>query len=59
MAKRLYPDVAIYTLNNKVHVVSDKLYNLTALATIQIVSFSGKVLKKIEKEVKLTANQVL
>jgi len=41
MAKRLYPDVAIYTLNNKVHVVSDKLYNVTAMATIQVVSFSG------------------
>ena len=58
MAKRLYPDVAIYTLNNKVHVVSDKLYKISALATIQGVSFEGKVLKKIEKEVQLAANQV-
>jgi|LakMenEpi03Aug12_release.lakeMendotaPanAssembly.Ray.scaffolds.fasta_scaffold397423_1 hypothetical protein len=58
MAKRLYPDVAIYTLNNKVYVVSDKLYNVSALATIQVISFSGQVLKKIEKEVQLLANQV-
>ena len=58
MAKRMYPDVAIYTLNNKVHVVSDKLYNISALATIQVISFDGKVLKKVEKEVQLAANQV-
>lgn len=47
MAKRLYPDVAIYTLKNKVYAVNDKLYDVTALAIIKVVSFSGKILKKI------------
>ncbi len=47
MAKRLYPDVAIFTLKNKVYAVNDKLYDVTALAIIKIVSFSGKVIKKI------------
>jgi beta-mannosidase len=34
MAKRLYPDVAIFTKDNKVIAVSDKLYEVNALAII-------------------------
>jgi hypothetical protein len=49
MAKRLFPDVAIFTLNNKVYAVSDKLYDISVLAIIKFISFNGKLLKKIEK----------
>jgi len=38
MARRLYPDVAIFVQNNRVAVVSDKLYEVNALAVIEIYS---------------------
>lgn len=56
MAKRLYPDIAIFTLRNKIYAVNDKLYDVTALAIIKFISFSGKVVKKIEKSVELKIN---
>lgn len=58
MAKRLYPDVAIFTLNNKVYAVNDKLYDVNALAIIKFFSFDGKLIKKEEKEVNLKINEV-
>lgn len=58
MAKRLYPDVAIFTQNNKIFAVNDKLYDVTALAIIKFFALDGKLLKKYEKEITLTANEV-
>jgi hypothetical protein len=58
MAKRLYPDVAIFTLNGKIFAVNDKLYDVTALAIIKFFSLDGKLLKKVEKEVNLKINEV-
>lgn len=49
MAKRLYPDVAIFTQNNKIIAVNDKLYDVTALAIIKFFALDGKLLKKYEK----------
>jgi len=34
MAKRLYPDVAIFVLGDNIYAVSDKLYPVTALGII-------------------------
>lgn len=47
MAKRLYPDVAIFTLNNKVFAVSDKLYPVNALAIIEFFDLNGKLLHRV------------
>jgi len=49
MAKRLYPDVAIFTQNNKVYAINDKLYEVTVLAIIKFFALDGKLLKKYEK----------
>ena len=46
MAKRLYPDVAIFTQNSKVYAVNDKLYEVNALAIIKFFALDGKLLKK-------------
>ena len=58
MAKRLYPDVAIFTVKDKVYAVSDELYHVTALTFIEIYDLRGTQLKKIEKEIKLVPNEV-
>lgn len=58
MAKRLYPDVAIFVIGENVYAVSDKLYQVTALAVIQIFNLDGKLVNKIEKEVVLQQNEV-
>lgn len=47
MAKRLYPDVAIYTLNNKIHAVNDKLFEVNALAIIKFFKLDGTIIKKL------------
>ena len=41
MAKRLYPDVAIFTLNHKIYAVNDKLYSVNALAIIEFFDLNG------------------
>ena len=58
MAKRLYPDVAMFTSENKIYAVNDKLYPVEALGVIELYSLDGKSLKKIEKTVSLKANEV-
>lgn len=58
MAKRLYPDVAIYTQLGKVYAINDKLYQVEALAVLKIYSFTGETLHSEEMKVKLQANQV-
>jgi beta-mannosidase len=58
MAKRLYPDVSIFTINDKVYAVSDKLYPVNALTIIKFFTLGGKLLKKVEKEVNLKINEV-
>ena len=57
MAKRLYPDVAIFTVNNSIYAVSDKLYPLKALAIIKFFHLNGTLLNFIEKEVELQINE--
>jgi hypothetical protein len=47
MAKRLYPDVAIFTLNNKIYAVSDKLYPVNALGIIEFFDLNGKLLHRV------------
>lgn len=41
MAKRLYPDIAIVHTSGGVSIINDKLYNVEALAIIQIITFDG------------------
>jgi beta-mannosidase len=43
MAKRLYPDVAIYCINNKIVAINDNLYPVNALAKLTIQYFNGTV----------------
>ena len=57
MAKRLYPDVAIFCQQSKVYVINDKLYDVNALAIIKTITFAGKVIKNVEKTVNLKANE--
>ena len=42
MAKRLYPDVAIFVVKDKIYVVSDELYEVKALALIKVFDLNGK-----------------
>lgn len=58
MAKRLYPDVAMFVSENRVYAVNDKLYSVESLGVIEFYSLDGKSLKKIEKTVTLKANEV-
>ena len=41
MAKRLYPDLAIFYAGSDIFAVNDKLYPVEALAIIQVVTFDG------------------
>jgi beta-mannosidase len=47
MAKRLFPDVSIFTQNDKVTVVNDKLSDVNAFAVIEFFQFDGKLVNKI------------
>ena len=42
MAKRLYPDVAIFVVKDKIYVVSDELYEVKALTLIKVFDLNGK-----------------
>jgi beta-mannosidase len=59
MAKRLFPDVALFTQNDKVHAVNDKLYEVNALAIIEFFRLDGKLIRKVEKQLKLKPNEVV
>jgi len=41
MAKRLYPNVAIFCLDGVVKAINDNLYPVDAVAIIKVVSFNG------------------
>lgn len=41
MAKRLYPDVAVFFADGKVTVVNDNLYPLETVVLIKIQNFNG------------------
>lgn len=43
MAKRLYPDIAIFVANDKIMVVNDNLYPVNALAIIKVQYFNGTI----------------
>ena len=58
MLKRLYPDVAIFFVKEKIYAVNDKLYEVTALAIIEFFDLRGNRLGKFEKDVKLGPNEV-
>ena len=59
MARRLFPDVAIFHVSDKIHVVNDKLYDVNALVIIKFFSLKGEMLKKEEKSVNVKGNEVL
>ena len=42
MAKRLYPDVAIFVVKDKIYAVSDELYEVKALTLIKVFDLNGK-----------------
>lgn len=58
MAKRLYPDVAIFFLKDRIYAINDKLYPVSALAVVKFFHLNGTLLSKVEKEVPLDANSV-
>jgi beta-mannosidase len=56
MAKRLYPDIAIFYTGNSISVISDKLYPVDARVIIQLVTFSGEYLLNVTENVHLLPN---
>ena len=44
MAKRLYPNIAIFCLDGVVKAINDNLYPVDTIAIVKVLSFSGKVL---------------
>lgn len=44
MAKRLYPNIAIFCVDGTVKAVNDNLYPVDAIAIIKVISFSGETL---------------
>lgn len=43
MAKRLYPDLAVFYVNGNVVAVNDNLYGVSALVLIKVQNFNGAV----------------
>lgn len=58
MAKRSYPDVAIFFIKDAIHAVNDKLYPVSVLVMIEFFHLNGTLLSKIEKDYTLEANSV-
>lgn len=56
MAKRSYPDVAIFCMNDKIISINDNLYPITAKAHIIIQHFNGTTLDEKKLDVELSAN---
>ncbi len=46
MAKRSYPNVAIFTHDGQIYVINDNLYEVSAIAKMDIVNLNGTVLEK-------------
>jgi beta-mannosidase len=58
MLKRLYPDVAIFYVKDKIYAINDELYEVTALAIIEFFTLRGNQITRVEKEVTLSPNEV-
>lgn len=43
MAKRLYPDLAVFYVNSSVVVVNDNLYAIGGLVVIRVQNFNGVI----------------
>ena len=45
MAKRLYPNIAIFCLkNNEIIGINDNLYDVNVIAKIKLMTFDGQIL---------------
>ena len=58
MAKRLYPNIAIFCVDGTVKAVNDNLYPVDAIAIIKVISFSGETLYEKQMQVRLDINEV-
>jgi len=58
MAKRLYPDVAIFCVHNKIVAINDNLYPVNALALTKIQYLNGTLDMKKTYEIELKPNEV-
>lgn len=57
MAKRLYPDVAVFYTNELgLVVVSDKLYPVEARLIVQLITFDGQIINNLTQSITLKPN---
>lgn len=59
MAKRLYADLSVFSIEGKVWVINDKLNEVSALVIIKVITFAGEMLYETSKELVLEANSAL
>ena len=59
MAKRSYPDVAIFFEKNAIHAVNDKLYSVSALAIVKFFHMNGTLLSSVQKDLTLESDSVV
>lgn len=58
MAKRCYPDVAVFVDDATVKAINDNLYPLEALVIIKLLKFNGEVVIHKNVSIKLQINEV-
>lgn len=58
MAKRLYPDVAVFYAKDKIIAVNDNLYSTHALVSIKVLNMNGKLAYNKSIDVVLNPNEV-
>lgn len=56
MARRLYPDVAIFCADGRIVAVNDNLHPVNALAIVKVQHFNGSVLYMNTSEIVLAEN---
>lgn len=58
MAKRSYPNVALFCADGKIIAVNDNLHSVNALAVIKVQHFNGSLLYMNTSELVLSQNEV-
>lgn len=58
MAKRLYPDVALFCADGKIIAVNDNLYSIEAVGLIYVQHLNGTLLFNRTVAITLAENQV-
>lgn len=58
MAKRLFPDVAVFCAKGKIVAVNDNLYPVNALVIIKVQNMNGKLAYNKTVDISLMENEV-